>query len=93
MAGLLERLFAKITPPLAGLILSFVLIGISPVAAQSRIKDIAKFDGVRENQLIGYGLVVGLNKTGDTVRNSPFLGQSLSDILEVFGFFFVVDFL
>ena len=86
MAGLLERLFIKSTPALAGLILCFVLTGVSsPAAAQSRIKDIAKFDGVRENQLIGYGLVVGLNKTGDTVRNSPFLGQSLTAMLERLG--------
>ena len=41
-----------------------------PALAQSRIKDIVSIEGVRTNQLIGYGLVVGLNGTGDSLRNS-----------------------
>ncbi|MBI3703698.1 MAG: flagellar basal body P-ring protein FlgI, partial [Rhizobiales bacterium] len=40
--------------------------------ATSRIKDLANIEGVRQNQLIGYGLVVGLNGTGDTLNNIPF---------------------
>ncbi|WCL53043.1 flagellar basal body P-ring protein FlgI [Gimibacter soli] len=56
-----------------------------PVAAASRIKDIAAVEGIRENQLIGYGLVVGLNGTGDTVRNSPFTQQSIAAMLERMG--------
>jgi flagellar P-ring protein FlgI len=53
--------------------------------AASRIKDIAEFEGIRDNQLIGYGLTVGLNGTGDTIRNSPFTGQSLVGMLERLG--------
>jgi len=41
-------------------------------AAQSRIKDIVEFEGVRDNPLIGYGLVVGLNGTGDTLSSNIF---------------------
>lgn len=45
-------------------------------AAQAeRIKDLASFTGVRENQLIGYGLVVGLDGSGDQVRQTPFTQQ------------------
>jgi flagellar P-ring protein precursor FlgI len=53
--------------------------------AASRIKDIADFEGVRENQLIGYGLVVGLQGTGDSLRNAPFTRQSLTAMLERLG--------
>ncbi|MBM3569259.1 MAG: flagellar basal body P-ring protein FlgI [Alphaproteobacteria bacterium] len=53
--------------------------------AQARIKDIAEFEGIRENQLIGYGLVVGLNGTGDGLRNAPFTKQSLEAMLERLG--------
>ena len=41
----------------------------APAGAASRIKDLASVEGVRQNQLIGYGLVVGLNGTGDTLNN------------------------
>ena len=41
-------------------------------AGSSRIKDLVDIEGVRQNQLIGYGLVVGLNGTGDSLNNSPF---------------------
>jgi len=51
----------------------------------SRIKDIVQFEHVRENQLIGYGLVVGLNRTGDFLRNSPFTEQTLAAMLERLG--------
>src|SRR5260370_3354871 len=53
--------------------------------AASRIKDLANVEGVRQNQLIGYGLVVGLNGTGDTINNSPFTKQSLTAMLERMG--------
>ena len=46
--------------------------GLTPAGATSRIKDLANIEGVRQNQLIGYGLVVGLNGTGDTLNNIPF---------------------
>ncbi|WP_396592861.1 flagellar basal body P-ring protein FlgI [Brevundimonas sp. R86498] len=56
-----------------------------PVLAQSRIKDIAAVEGVRTNQLVGYGLVVGLNGTGDSLRNCPFTRQSLEGMTERLG--------
>jgi flagellar P-ring protein FlgI len=53
--------------------------------AMSRIKDVATIEGVRQNQLVGYGLVVGLNGTGDTLNNIPFTRQSLQAMLERLG--------
>src|SRR3954454_5692844 len=54
----------------------------SPALALSRIKDLAGVEGVRQNQLVGYGLVVG---TGDTLNNTPFTKQSLQAMLERLG--------
>jgi flagellar P-ring protein precursor FlgI len=62
-----------------------VLLAAQPATAVSRIKDLANVEGVRQNQLIGYGLVVGLNNTGDTINNSPFTKQSLQAMLERLG--------
>src|ERR1700741_4586248 len=56
-----------------------------PAGATSRIKDLANIEGVRQNQLIGYGLVVGLNGTGDTLNNIPFTKQSPQAMLERMG--------
>lgn len=50
--------------------------------ADARIKDIVSFEGVRENMLMGYGLVVGLNGTGDKLKNADFTQQSLIAFLE-----------
>ncbi len=50
-----------------------------------RIKDIADVEGIRENQLVGYGLVVGLNGTGDKLDNAVFTRQSLIGMLERLG--------
>jgi flagellar P-ring protein precursor FlgI len=61
------------------------LLMMSAASANSRIKDIADFEGVRDNQLVGYGLVVGLNGTGDSLTNSPFTKQSLIGMLERLG--------
>jgi flagellar P-ring protein precursor FlgI len=57
----------------------------APAFAKSRIKDIVEFEGVRENMLVGYGIVVGLNGTGDSLRNAPFTKQSLESMLERLG--------
>lgn len=54
-------------------------------ANATRIKDIVDFEGVRDNQLVGYGLVVGLNGTGDSLKNSPFTEQSMIAMLERLG--------
>lgn len=50
-----------------------------------RIKDIVNFEGVRDNQLVGYGLVVGLNKTGDALTSNPYTQESLVSMLERLG--------
>ncbi len=54
-------------------------------AGPVRIKDLVEFDGVRGNDLVGYGLVVGLNGTGDGLRNAPFTEEIMSNILERLG--------
>ncbi|PSH68261.1 flagellar biosynthesis protein FlgI [Phyllobacterium brassicacearum] len=53
--------------------------------AIARLKDIAKIQGVRDNQLVGYGLVIGLNGTGDSLRSAPFTEQSLRAMLDNLG--------
>ncbi|MDE0588350.1 flagellar basal body P-ring protein FlgI [Halocynthiibacter sp. C4] len=64
----------------------FLLSFSSPsFAAPVRIKDLVEFDGVRGNDLVGYGLVVGLNGTGDGLRNAPFTEEIMSNILERLG--------
>ncbi|NRB35175.1 MAG: flagellar basal body P-ring protein FlgI [Rhodobacteraceae bacterium] len=55
------------------------------VASPIRLKDLVEFDGVRGNDLVGYGLVVGLNGTGDGLRNSPFTEEIMTNILERLG--------
>ena len=72
----------------AGLVAVALCAGItlaSGAASEVRIKDIATVEGVRENQLVGYGLVVGLNGTGDSLRNSPFTEKSIEGMLERLG--------
>jgi flagellar P-ring protein FlgI len=59
--------------------------GEATAQSRVRIKDIADFEGVRQNMLVGYGIVVGLNTTGDTLTNSPFTQQSLIGMLERLG--------
>ena len=53
--------------------------------AFSRIKDLTDVEGIRSNMLIGYGLVVGLNNTGDSVKNAPFTQQAMQTMLERLG--------
>ncbi len=65
--------------------LCIAFLGPAVALADVRIKDIATFEGVRENQLVGYGLVVGLNGTGDRLRNSPFTQRSIEGMLERLG--------
>jgi flagellar P-ring protein precursor FlgI len=74
------NMFRLVCAALAALALS-----APPAGAMSRIKDIANIEGVRQNQLIGYGLVVGLAGTGDTLNNAPFTKQSLQAMLERMG--------
>ncbi len=69
------------------LALALLLFALPVIAAASpiRLKDLVEFDGVRGNDLVGYGLVVGLNGTGDGLRNSPFTEDIMSNILERLG--------
>jgi len=60
-------------------------LAATPALGKSRIKDIVEFEGVRENMLVGYGIVVGLNGTGDALRNAPMTKQSLEAMLERLG--------
>ncbi len=66
----------------ATLFLLVLALGAGTASAQTRIKDIVDFEGVRENLLIGYGLVVGLNGTGDDIGSSIFTRESLVGMLE-----------
>lgn len=76
---LLRVLFATFS------IITLILPAASPTFAQSRIKDLADVEGVRDNMLVGYGLVVGLAGTGDRIRNTPFTRESLVSMLERLG--------
>ena len=67
-----------------GLLLVFMLIGTQTALAE-RVKDLASVAGVRHNQLAGYGLVVGLNGTGDQTTQTPFTVQSIVNMLTQFG--------
>lgn len=67
------------------LLLPTLLIVLSGVVQAERIKDLASIAGVRSNQLLGYGLVVGLNGSGDKVNSSPFTEQSLKTMLTNLG--------
>jgi flagellar P-ring protein precursor FlgI len=68
-------------------LLSAVMLLVFTLAASaaSRIKDITDVQGIRENQLVGYGLVIGLAGTGDSMRNSPFTEQSARSMLQRLG--------
>jgi flagellar P-ring protein precursor FlgI len=77
----------KLTKTVAAWALAACAMGtcLGTAQAASRIKDLVDVEGVRDNQLIGYGLVVGLNGTGDTLNNIPFTKQSLTAMLERLG--------
>ena len=66
-------------------LISALLFPTIAMASPIRIKDLVEFDGVRGNDLIGYGLVVGLNGTGDGIRNAPFTEEIMTNILERLG--------
>ncbi len=63
----------------------FLALAGPTLASPVRIKDLVEFDGVRGNDLIGYGLVVGLNGTGDGIRNAPFTEEIMANLLERLG--------
>ncbi|WP_036287615.1 flagellar basal body P-ring protein FlgI [Methylocystis sp. WRRC1] len=67
------------------LVIAAVFLVVTPASALVRIKDITYPQGPREYQLVGYGVVVGLQGTGDTMRNSPFTEQATSAMLDRMG--------
>jgi flagellar P-ring protein precursor FlgI len=69
----------------AVLVALFLCVLGTGAEALVRVKDIASLQGVRDNQLVGYGLVVGLQGTGDTLRNAPFTEQALQSMLDRMG--------
>ncbi|MFN5382621.1 MAG: flagellar basal body P-ring protein FlgI [Alphaproteobacteria bacterium] len=69
----------------ATILFLLILPCINYALADSRIKDIVYFEGIRENVLVGYGLVVGLNGSGDNLKNSAFTEKGLTDFLERLG--------
>ncbi|MDQ0441708.1 flagellar basal body P-ring protein FlgI [Methylobacterium persicinum] len=75
---------SRLIPVLVAAMLTLVAYA-APAFALSRVKDLASIEGVRQNQLVGYGIVVGLNGTGDTLNNIPFTKQSLQAMLERLG--------
>jgi len=79
-ARTLCRLLAR-----AALTAALALAAAGAVQAQSRIKDIVEFEGIRDNMLVGYGLVVGLNGTGDDLDSAPFTRESLIGMLQRLG--------
>ncbi len=66
-------------------LLLFVLASLTPALAGVRIKDVTSLRGARDSQLIGYGLVIGLQGTGDSLRNAPFTDQALQSMLDRMG--------
>jgi flagellar P-ring protein precursor FlgI len=75
MSSSLIRVFAAV----------LLVLGGTDAHAFSRIKDLADVEGIRSNMLIGYGLVVGLNNSGDSVKNAPFTQQAMQTMLERLG--------
>ncbi len=69
----------------AAIIAALCLPLVSLPAAAERIKDIASMQGVRGNQLIGYGIVVGLDNTGDQTTQTPFTTQAIGNMLSQLG--------
>ncbi|MEO2219077.1 flagellar basal body P-ring protein FlgI [Chromobacterium vaccinii] len=67
------------------IVLASLLLASLPALSAQRLKDIANIGGVRPNQLIGYGLVVGLDGSGDKVTSSPFTGQAMTNMLNQLG--------
>jgi flagellar P-ring protein precursor FlgI len=90
VANLLSERFIRGIKLLLAIAIPFSILCMMAIPAKAqadlaRIKDIVSFEGIRDNQLVGYGLVVGLNGTGDSLGNSPFTEQSLIAMLDRLG--------
>jgi len=66
-------------------VVAVAALAVQPALALSRVKDLVDVEGIRDNVLIGYGLVVGLNGSGDSLKNAPFTQQSIQTMLERMG--------
>lgn len=77
--------FSILPPLLAGVLLVCVALMQPSLSRADRLKDLADIEGVRSNPLVGYGLVVGLNGTGDQTTQTPFTVQSFKSMLQSFG--------
>ena len=84
-AALRAAVLLRAVALLAALLAALLPLSAPASASSARIKDVVDVEGVRDNMLIGYGLVVGLNGTGDSLNNSPFTEQSLVGMLERMG--------
>ena len=67
------------------IVVAIVTALFSPAAHATRIKEVAAVQGVRSNQLVGYGLVIGLDGTGDQTTQAPFTTQGLQAMLQQLG--------
>jgi len=76
---------------LAGLVVAMSLLGGVQTASAARIKEVASIDGVRTNQLTGFGLVTGLDGTGDQTTQMPYTTQGLRNYLEQMGIVLPAD--
>lgn len=66
-------------------VVALAVITAAPALSATRLKDIVDIEGVRENQLLGYGIVVGVKGTGDSLRNCAMTRQSLESMMERLG--------
>src|SRR5581483_2976501 len=89
LSVLMERIPIMRFTQLTALVLGISILASSVEAA--RVKDIATIEGVRDNQLIGYGLVVGLDRTGDQVIGGQFTIQAMMSMLNKMGINMVID--
>jgi flagellar P-ring protein precursor FlgI len=81
-----QRIKAASRPRFRCVVALLVSAAWAPLAtAQTRIKDVTDIEGIRTNQLVGYGIVVGLNGTGDKLQNAVFTRESLIGMLERLG--------
>ncbi|WP_282100128.1 flagellar basal body P-ring protein FlgI [Thauera aromatica] len=78
------RLMRRLCRAAAVLLCLSASIGVLPAQAET-IRELASFAGVRDNQLVGYGLVVGLDSSGDQTTQAPFTTQSLANMLSQLG--------
>ena len=81
---MVDKIFGKCFRGAAILAAAMMVLG-SPLAHAERIKDLASVQGVRSNPLIGYGIVVGLDNTGDQTTQTPFTTQALGNMLSQMG--------